>query len=67
MENNEGFVNRYRDAVNKFYKLGAKQYILYKKIMGTKVIVERVKVDDSYREVFGSTFTTESMGNCGGR
>lgn len=50
----EGFVNSILDATNQFYSVALKQFDWYKKILGTKVQVLRLKNIDKYKDVFGS-------------
>lgn len=49
-----GFVNLILDNTNKIYQISLSQFKWYKKVMGTKVQVSRVKENTSYRSVFGS-------------
>lgn len=54
----EGFIKSILDGTNQFYSTALKQFEWYKKILGTKVIVSRLKTADKYKDVFGSTATS---------
>lgn len=49
-----GFVEQLLDNTNKIYQVGLQQFDWYKKVLGTKCQVARVKTHDKYRNVFGS-------------
>jgi hypothetical protein len=51
-----GFVNKYLDNANLFYSIALKQFKVYKKLLGTKVVVTRILNDSKYKSVFGSTY-----------
>jgi hypothetical protein len=51
-----GFVNKYLDNTNLFYSIALKQFKVYKKLLGTKVVVTRILNDSKYKSVFGSTY-----------
>lgn len=51
-----GFVNKYLDNANLFYSIALKQFKVYKKLLGTKVVVTRILNDSKYKTVFGATY-----------
>lgn len=56
-----GFVNQYLDNANQFYATSFKQFNFYKKLLGTKVIVTRIKQDSKYKQVFGSVYSSTML------
>lgn len=54
----EGFVKSILDATNQFYSVSLKQFEWYKKQLGTRVQVSRLKQLDKYKDVFGSVATS---------
>lgn len=59
-----GFIRDVLDTSNKFYHISLKQFKFYKKILGTKVQVQRVISESKYRDVFGSLYTSENLDDC---
>ena len=59
-----GFIRDVLDTSNKFYHISLKQFKFYKKILGTKVQVQRVIAKSKYRDVFGSLYTSENLDDC---
>lgn len=56
-----GFVDGVLDSANRFNSVALLQMKMSKKILGTKVIVKRVKKDSKYSKVFGSLYTSENL------
>ena len=56
-----GFIADLLDRSNKFYKTSLLQFKFNKKILGTKIRVERVIKSSKYRKVFGSVYTSENL------
>ena len=58
MKTNVGFVQQYLDNANQFYATALKQFSFYKKILGTKVIISRIKKTASVNIVFGASVSS---------
>jgi hypothetical protein len=56
-----GFVADLLDNSNKFHSVALNQFKLNKKLLGTKVSVERISPNSKYREVFGGLYTSENL------
>jgi len=54
----KGFVNQLIDNANDFYAKAFQQFDFYKKLMGTRVIVTRMKDYSDYKEVFGNIYSS---------
>lgn len=59
----EGFINQLLDNTNQFYSTSLKQFSFYKKMLGYKVIVSRIKESSKYKEVFGSIYSSTIKGD----
>lgn len=57
------FVDEYLVNANRFYSLAMNQYDFYLKIMGIDVTVIRIKDESIRKLVFGSTFTSDMIGD----
>jgi len=55
---NKGFINQLLDNSNDFYAKAFQQFNFYKKLLGTRVIVTRVKNESDYRDVFGYIYSS---------
>lgn len=55
---NKGFINQLLDNSNDFYAKAFQQFNFYKKLLGTRVIVTRVKNESDYRDVFGIIYSS---------
>lgn len=53
-----GFIDKYLDNANKFYRLAMNQFDFYLKIMGTDVVIIRVKDDSAHKNVFGTVYSS---------
>lgn len=57
----ENLASRYLDVANKFYSIGMKNLKLYKKILGTNMIVSRPKSQSKYKQVFGGSYSSNEV------
>lgn len=55
----ENLMSKYLDTAKKFYSIGMKNISVYKKILGTKFVVNRPKAQSKYRQVFGGTYSSD--------
>lgn len=56
-----GFIDKYLDNANKFYSLAMNQFDFYLKIMGTDVIIIRVKDDSKHKQVYGTVYSSDLL------
>lgn len=49
-----GFIEKVLDNTNYLYSTALKQFAWYKKVLGTQVMITRIKERNKYRTVFGS-------------
>jgi hypothetical protein len=58
-----GFVDEYLDNANKFYSLAMNQFDFYLKLMGTDCTIIRITNESKQKEVFGSTYSSDLIGD----
>lgn len=55
----ENLSSKYLDVANKFYSVGMKNIKMYKKILGTNLVVTRTKYQSKYKQVFGGSYSSD--------